>query len=106
MWLQSSLEKLIHCALFIFFFPILTHSHGAFYIWSYLKIKSFLKYFFWLLLVDYKLDIYGNCKGFCHMGFPTRHPSEQTGSAIEKNEDHRGRAEDFLNSVHRYDNRC
>lgn len=78
--LQSSLEKLIHSALVIFSNPD-TQPWSILHA-ELLEDKVILRFFFWMLLVDYsKVDVYGNHKGF----FPrdALH-AEQTDSAIPK----------------------
>lgn len=63
MWLQSSLAKLIHCPLFIFYNPDIQP-------WSILHLELFENkvtleiFFFWWILVEYKSDVYGNQRLF------------------------------------------
>lgn len=99
--LQSSLEKLIHSALFIFSNPD-TQPWSILHA-ELLEDKVILRFFFWMLLVDYsKVDVYGNHKGFFHV---TPFMLNRQIVLFRKNEHHRGR-EDSLNSFHIYDNRC
>lgn len=94
--LQSSLEKLIHSALFIFSNPD-TQPWSILHA-ELLEDKVILRFFFWMLLVDYsKVDVYGNHKGFFHV---TPFMLNRQIVLFRKNEHHRGREDSFKFSSH------